>query len=101
MNEFENGRQAVVLIHGMGNQYPMETLRSFVKNLSSEDQIIYSSPNRITEDLELRRLSFDDKPFDFYEYYWAHHVKVPGMADVLSWLFKLSLIHISEPTRPY
>ncbi|MFZ1257526.1 MAG: hypothetical protein WAR77_14290 [Saprospiraceae bacterium] len=89
MNEFENGRQAVVLIHGMGNQYPMETLRSFVKNLSTEDQIIYSSPNRITEDLELRRLSFDDKPFDFYEYYWAHHVKVPGMADVLSWLFKL------------
>jgi hypothetical protein len=83
------GRIAVVVVHGMGNQYPMETLRGFVNAMRPPDAVFYSSPNRITNDLELRRLSFSRTPFDYYEYYWAHHVEEPPIGEVLSWSFKL------------
>ena len=29
----ENMRQAVIIIHGIGEQKPMDTLRSFVRNI--------------------------------------------------------------------
>jgi hypothetical protein len=84
-----NGRIAVVVVHGMGNQYPMETLRGFASAMRPQDAVLYSSPNRITNDLEVRRLSFSRAPFDYYEYYWAHHVEEPALGEVLSWSFKL------------
>lgn len=83
------GRIAIVVVHGMGNQYPMETLRGFANAMRPPDAVLYSSPNRITDDLELRRLSFSRTPFDYYEYYWAHHVEEPPIGEVLSWSFKL------------
>lgn len=49
----------------MGNQFPMDTLRGFVESLQEDGAILYSSPNRITEDREVRRLSFSRKPWDF------------------------------------
>jgi hypothetical protein len=82
-------RQAVVVIHGIGNQQPMETLRGFVSRLLGPDDKMYSSPNRLTDNLELRKLSIGHKNTDFYEFYWANLVKDVPITDILVWMIKL------------
>ena len=69
-------KQAVFLIHGIGEQKPMDTLRRFpdaVLGSGATGQIAYrSKPDRISELFELRRLSTVGRTrTDFYEYYWA------------------------------
>lgn len=87
-----SNRIAVVVVHGMGNQFPMDTLRGFVESLQPQGSILYSSPNRITEDREVRRLSFSKQPFDYFEYYWAHQMEEPGIGEILKWSFKLLFV---------
>jgi hypothetical protein len=82
-------RQAVVVIHGIGNQQPMDTLRSFVSRLLQPNDKMYSSPNRLTDNLELRKLSIGHKNTDFYEFYWANLVKDVPITDILVWMLKL------------
>jgi hypothetical protein len=82
-------RQAVVVIHGIGNQQPMDTLRGFVSRLLEPNDKLYSSPNRLTDNLELRKLSIGHKKTDFYEFYWANLVTDLPITDVLVWLLKL------------
>jgi hypothetical protein len=82
-------RQAVVVIHGIGNQQPMDTLRGFVSRLLEPNDKMYSSPSRLTDNLELRKLSIGHKNTDFYEFYWANLVKDVPMTDILVWLIKL------------
>ena len=86
------GRIAVVVVHGMGNQFPMDTLRSFVESMQPKDTVLYSSPNRITSDREVRRLSISRQPLDYFEYYWAHHMEEPGIGEILLWSFKLLFV---------
>ena len=55
-------RQAVVIVHGIGEQRPMATLRAFVAGALGEDKealgkFVFSKPDRIDDTLELRRLS--------------------------------------------
>lgn len=45
---------AVVLIHGIGDQTPMETLRSFVEAVLSKDSAIVSDPADAPENAELQ-----------------------------------------------
>lgn len=82
-------RQAVVVIHGIGNQQPMDTLRGFVGRLLEPDDKMYSSPNRLTDNLELRKLSIGHKNTDFYEFYWANLVKDVPITDIIVWMIKL------------
>ena len=82
-------RQAVVVIHGIGNQQPMDTLRGFVSRLLEPDDKMYSSPNRLTDNLELRKLSIGHKNTDFYEFYWANLVKDVPITDIFVWMMKL------------
>ena len=82
-------RQAVVVIHGIGNQQPMETLRGFVTRLLEPNDKMYSSPNRLTDNLELRKLSIGHKNTDFYEFYWANLVKDVPITDIIVWMIKL------------
>ena len=84
--------QAVVVIHGMGEQRPMDTIKGFVKAVWQEDRVItanglpnpsqvWSKPDDRTGSLELRRIttreSIPSERFpggvrtDFYELYWA------------------------------
>lgn len=91
-----NMKQAVVIIHGVGEQKPMDTLRGFVDGLlgPSEDgeDIYWSKPDRMSELLELRRLQAVGRPTThFYEYYWAYNVEGTKIFDVLRWLMGLSL----------
>lgn len=89
-------RIAVVVVHGMGSQFPMDTLSGFVDAVKPEQSVLFSSPNRITDEKETRRLSFNSAPYDFYEYYWAHYVEDPGFTAVIKWAF--SLIFLKTPS---
>ena len=84
--------QAVVVVHGMGEQRPMDTMKAFVKAAWETDEVImpnklphpsqvWSKPDVRTGSLELRRIttreSIPSASFprgvrtDFYELYWA------------------------------
>ena len=76
---------AVVVIHGMGEQRPMDTLRGFVQAVWLNDpelvdvrtNQIYSKPDKITGNFELRRITTRHPKggghrVDFFEFYWAH-----------------------------
>jgi hypothetical protein len=84
--------QAVVVIHGMGEQIPMDTIKGFVDAVWQKDGVItanelpnpsevWSKPDARTGSLELRRIttreSIASSSFpngvrtDFYELYWA------------------------------
>jgi hypothetical protein len=89
-------RQAVVLIHGIGEQRPMATLRGFVHALLPNGAY-YSKPDEISDSFELRRLKLrrhaEDEAFvkdwpdtDFYEYYWAHEMHGTVISHIVSWL---------------
>jgi hypothetical protein len=97
-----NIRQAVVIVHGIGEQRPMETLRGFVRGVIGIDRNqkknlpFYSKPDRISDSLELRRLTVDkkytgDTPTDFYELYWQHLMTGTTLSHIQSWLEMLLL----------
>ena len=87
-----------MVVHGMGNQFPMDTLRGFVEALQEDGAILYSSPNRITDDREVRRLSFSRKPWDFFEYYWAHEMEEPKPGAILWWTVQLLFLKKKSTT---
>lgn len=82
-------KQAVIVIHGVGEQRPLETLRILIRNISKGKKI-YSKPDFISENLELRRFQLaGDRyqlPTDFYEFYWAHHMRDTSPRMIFSWL---------------
>ena len=105
MNSTESAqspRQAVVLIHGIGEQRPMETLRGFVSAFL-KDGTYHSKPDMLSDTYELRRLKLrklvsndpakstnpDWPETDFYEYYWAHQMYGTTIAHVMSWLYRV------------
>lgn len=96
------GRQAVIIIHGMGEQRPMDTLRSFVDSLKNHlgknditerNTNIWSKPDGIAEIYETRRLTLSgthNRPItDFYEFYWAHNMRDTKFINFSTWIFKL------------
>ncbi len=102
VSKHDNKRQAVVIIHGMGEQRPMDTLRSFVEGIrqyllktdeSEKNTVIRSKPDGISDIYETRRLSLSasrNRPItDFYEFYWAHNMRENKFGHITSWLFKL------------
>lgn len=107
---------AVVLIHGMGEQRPMETLRRFVTEVWAKDpqlfpagreqgercdpQVILSNPDHISGSMEVRRLStghraegsgFQGPRVDFFELYWADLTSDSKWGDFLTWFSRLLL----------
>jgi hypothetical protein len=88
-------KQAVVVIHGMGEQKPMDTIRGFVDAVlqkQDSDEKYYSKPNDMSESFELRKLQNRTDPrTDFFEYYWAHKVKGTTFNHVVSWAISLLL----------
>jgi hypothetical protein len=85
-------RQAIVIIHGLGEQRPLGTLKSFVRSFR-KSCTFYSKPERITQSFEarpikLRKLGTDDDwiETDFYEYYWAHLMFGERWRHLLRWV---------------
>ena len=88
------GKQAIVVIHGMGEQRPMETLRQFVDTVWNDDRKLNENEPKdktwVTPDIgvgntELMRIATDihecrlrknddesaEARTDFFEFYWA------------------------------
>lgn len=102
-------KQAVVVIHGMGEQIPMETLTSFVDAVWTSDRSLVDAeafdekdgnrfwikPDQRTRSFELRRITTeengDGKRTDFYEYYWAHQMTDTTWQQLRAWFFELML----------
>ena len=99
------GKQAVLLIHGIGEQRPMDTLRSFVDKVWTTDRslhknhpnadAVWSKPYPLSENFELRRLTTaenrGDLRTDFFEFYWAHLMQGTKIHHVTSWVKTLLL----------
>jgi hypothetical protein len=91
-------RQAVVVIHGIGEQRPMDTVRGFVdavmpQPLNPKKPKFWSKPDPLSELFELRKLTTPQSrsmpPTDFYEYYWAYQAEGTKVVHVISWAWAL------------
>jgi hypothetical protein len=107
-------KQAIVVIHGMGEQKPMDTIKNFAHAVWTADSEvhdnglrdsgeIWSKPDDRTGSLELRRLTTrESTPIqegtypggarqDFYELYWADLSGGSTLGDVQNWVRMLLL----------
>ena len=103
-------KQAVVVIHGIGEQAPMDTIKGFVRAVWESDPAVsrndmpdpgevWSKPDLRTGSLELRRITTrqstksDNFPngmrTDFYELYWADLSAGSTLGEIENWLFGL------------
>lgn len=107
-------KQAVVILHGMGEQIPMQTLNSFVKSVWTTDSnlidpnrpdpntgdartgnVSWAKPDKRNSSTELRRITTERDDAgnysDFYEYYWAHLMQGTTWEHVQTWIKDLLL----------
>ena len=101
-------KTAVVVIHGIGEQRPLGTIREFVETVYSRDRSLASKPlggngmldvpivpDSSTGSAELRRLTtLDDGPkkrTDFFELYWADIMDGTPVDMVTGWIRALLL----------
>jgi hypothetical protein len=89
-------RQAVVIVHGMGEQRPQETLHRFIRAAlvprADGKDYYYSEPDRVSESFESRLYRATREPThgepevhaqtDFYEYHWAHLMQGNRLGDL-------------------
>ncbi len=97
-------KQAVLLIHGIGEQRPMDTLRGFVDTVWTTDKGVhhryavagvFSQPDEVSGSFEMRRLTTtqnqNEVRTDFYEFYWAHLMEGTSVGHVIAWAKSLLL----------
>lgn len=96
-------RTAVVVVHGMGEQRPLDTLNSFVETALkriAKERKYYSRPAKWTNSYEARRiLAFslgpEDKPVrgqtEIFEYHWSYMMTGNKLGDVLPTSLRLLL----------
>jgi hypothetical protein len=88
-------RQAVVVVHGMGEQRPLEALDEFVAAAlparPGGARPYFSRPDRVTDSYESRRylarryeVEGDERyaQTEFYEYHWAHLMQGNRLGDL-------------------
>lgn len=105
-------KQAVVVIHGMGEQIPMQTITDFAEAVwvtdsdlidrarpdsttggKRESNAIWFKPDERNRSYELRRLTTESLPgrssTDFYEFYWAHLMHGTAWEHFQAWVVDL------------
>jgi len=96
-------RTAVLVVHGIGSQRALETVRGVIKGvwLNSENPYdagrrLWSHPQRDGADIDLTVMttnevpeSKDQREVDFHELYWAHLMSETKPVAVLLWLYEL------------
>jgi hypothetical protein len=103
-----NPRQAVILIHGIGEQRPGRTLRDFVAagtlGASKDTQV---RPDRGSRLFDLRRITMRPQPnqslptTDVFELYWAHLIRDTTTQQVVTWVRRLLFrTDVPQPLRP-
>lgn len=109
-------KQAVIVIHGMGSQSPMATLRSFVEAVWTSVQPplakdgvakAWTKRDDLLGSFELRRITTNEningRRTDFFEFYWAHMMEGTQLSTVLWWLKRLlvrRLRQVPQNVRP-
>jgi len=101
-------RTAVVIVHGMGDQLPVDTLKRFLDTaLPKLDgrRVYYSRPERVTSSFEARRMlapaiaSDEGKGYgqtEFFEYHWSYLMKENRLDDLFPVVRRMLL---SSPHR--
>jgi hypothetical protein len=88
-------RQAIIVIHGMGEQEPGVTLRKFVAGVfrsGAEAAQRWIKPDRSMRFFDLRQVTLkaterQRRPTtDVFELYWAHMIRDTTLSQVASWL---------------
>lgn len=91
-------RQAIVIIHGIGEQRPMATLRSFAAAIPKIEYFpgkgpAWSKPDSISEGFEHRCFTIPQtrtRPItDVYELYWAHLFEQTSLKTLAVWLWRI------------
>lgn len=96
-------RTAVLVVHGIGSQRALETVRGIIKGvwLNSENPYdagrrLWSHPQRDGADIDLTVMTTNEVPeskdgrvVDFHELYWAHLMSETKPVAVLLWLYEL------------
>jgi hypothetical protein len=96
-------RTAVLVVHGMGSQRPLDTVRGVINaiwfdsdNHYSADKRMWSHPEPSGVDLDLTVTTTSpisgkagDRVAEFHELYWAHLMSETKAVAVLLWLFEL------------
>ena len=106
---YRRDRQAVILVHGIGEQRPGQMLRQFMKNVFDKDagENYYIKPDYVSSLFEMRIATVSRggsfRPAtDVYELYWAHTIRDTTLPQVYSWIFRLifsPLFKIPEALR--
>jgi hypothetical protein len=103
-NPQPNRRTAVLVVHGMGSQRVLDTVRGIVNAVWLDkddkpgpgDKRYWLHPERKNDDLDLSVITTNEVPgtadhrsADFHELYWAHLMSETRAVAVLLWLFEL------------
>jgi hypothetical protein len=102
-------RTAVLVVHGIGSQRPLETVRGVINAVwfdnddheidakAEKPKKIWSHPEPSGVDIDLTvgttnavEESVDKRSVDFHELYWAHLMSETKAVAVLLWLFELA-----------
>ncbi|MCV2355611.1 hypothetical protein LNV09_15815 [Paucibacter sp. B2R-40] len=90
-------RQAVIVVHGIGEQRPGQLLRQFVLNVFDRDggELHHVKPDYVSTLFEMRMATVPrnegTRPTtDVYELYWAHLIRDTTVAQVYGWIFRLA-----------
>jgi hypothetical protein len=101
MSDRPRKRTAVLVVHGMGSQRPLDTARGVVDAVWLEGDQSASGARRVWTHPELSGVDIDlpvittnfvpgtRRRFDFHELYWAHLMSETRAVAVLLWLFEL------------
>ena len=100
-------RTAVLVVHGMGSQRPLDTVRGIVDAVWLEGdktarglRRIWTHPERSgVDDIDLPVITTNFIPdthrrTDFHELYWAHLMSETRAVAVLLWLFELARVSL-------
>lgn len=100
-------RTAVVMVHGMGEQVPLETVNQFVRTAlprtgEPPTRQYFSRPDVVSGSYEARKMAAYAQPvvptaehprvhdrFDFYEYHWSYKMTGNRLADFVPTLWRL------------
>lgn len=100
MTNSSKSRQAVIVIHGIGEQHPIVTLRDFVESVAEqlkknkqarqEETLFWDKPDPASGNFETRKMTMrggrDHPTTDFFEFYWAHHMRSTNWSHIRDWL---------------
>lgn len=105
-------KQAVIVIHGIGEQRPGHTLTDFVKAVFDSElhEQHWVKPDTVSDSFEMRKVTVPALPAsaasegmpatDVYEMYWAHLILDSTVGQVMGWMKGLLLRRVPPPLGP-